>query len=126
MGDNFRLTELATVNLQALGITAWSQVVGIVHSHPTMIDTGTEANPTGLYTPAPSNGRYDLMSGGDHFTADQIVGYGASMNNFTSYISYNGNIREFDYKDNVNESRTDTPYGRGVESNDYDPEAQCP
>lgn len=126
-GDNGRLSGLDGETPQSLGFSNWSQVVGLVHSHPTQVNVGTAENPVWLAVTPESN--FDLPSRGDWVTADGFVREGkASANNFSLYISFGGSVKEFDYSDNTSQSRdtSQAAPGSGVESGDYTPGASCP
>ncbi|MDP2765238.1 MAG: hypothetical protein Q8O54_10430, partial [Brevundimonas sp.] len=100
-----------------LGLDSYSRVVGMVHSHPTMVNLGGQwvsASHTGIH-------------GGDWVAADGWVAmHNLDQANFTMYISDRGTIREYDYADNTSTSRTaDTDQG-SVESGDFNPGSSCP
>lgn len=125
-GDNWSLTELAGLLPADLGFDSWDQVVGLVHSHPTMNNVGTEANP--IWLPSTPESHHDRPSSGDWVNADFYIRNGANEENFTLYISHDGVIKEYDAFDNKTESRDITipRGGHGAESGDYNPGATCP
>lgn len=103
------------------GFHSWSQVVGYVHSHPTQVYQN------GQWIDVPPESRFDRPSSGDWQTADFYISQGASAENFTVYVSYNGQIKEFDSRMNTNQSRSTAPMaGHGIESGSYQPGASCP
>jgi len=99
---------------------SWSQVVGYVHSHPTQVYQGNE------WVNVRPESHFDRPSSGDWRTADFFIAQGASLENFTVYVSYNGQIKEFDSRMNTNQSRSSAPMaGHGIESGTYQPGASC-
>lgn len=109
-------------NSNELGIDSYSRVVGIVHSHPSEVNLGTDAAPN--WVPA-SEG---YMHGGDWVAMDGWVSQNnLSINNFTVYISYQGQTREYDYADNRDPAlRAALDSTGSQESGDYNPGATCP
>lgn len=109
-------------SLQQLGLTSWSQVVGVIHSHPTTyIDANGNSQPVG------PNAHWDKPSGSDHAYMDFIANQGVSVNNLRQYIYHNGSVSEYIYNQNNNTSLSgDDRWMSSVKSNNYDPNAQCP
>lgn len=121
-GDNRSVTGFSQPP-NMIGFSDWSQVVAYVHSHP------TEFNVAGTQTwlPVPDTANFDQPSRGDWRTADFYIGFQASLQNFSVYVSYNVQIKEFDSRHNVLESRdVNVPAGgSGTESGDYRPGTGC-
>lgn len=103
------------------GFSSWSQVVGFIHSHPTQVLIN------GQWISVPPESHFEQPSSGDWLTADFYISQGASANNFTIYVSYDGQVREYDSRSNTNQSRNPQthPAGHGNESSDYTPGATC-
>lgn len=103
-----------------LGIDSYSRVVGMVHSHPSEVNLGTDASPN--WVPA----SHGWMHGGDWDVADDWVNnHRLSEANFTMYISYQGQVREYDYADNRSVSRQELTDRGSVQSGDYNPGQAC-
>lgn len=104
-------------NPSVLGLDSYSRVVGMVHSHPTMVNLGGQwvfASHTGIH-------------GGDWAAADGwVTMHNLDQANFTMYISDRGIIREYDYADNTSNSRQADRDQGSVESGDYNPGPSCP
>lgn len=101
-----------------LGLDSYSRVVGMVHSHPTMVDLGG-----GRWVPATHTG----IHGGDWAAADGwVTMHNLDRANFTMYISDRGTVREYDYADNTSNSRQADRDQGSVESGDYHPGSSCP
>lgn len=104
-----------------LGLDSYSRVVGMVHSHPSWVNLGTDAAPNWVQA------SHGWMHGGDWAAADGWMNlHNLSFENFTMYISYQGQIREYDYRDNVWASRTAQTDAGSVQSGDYNPGQACP
>lgn len=103
------------------GFSSWSQVVGFIHSHPTQVFLNGE------WVSVPSESHFEQPSSGDWLTADFYISQGASANKFTIYVSYDGQVREYDSRSNTNQSCNPLthPAGHGNESGDYTPGATC-
>lgn len=129
-GTNQRVNWGGALN-PAQGFTSFSQVVGVVHSHPTEIESEEGA---GDWHAPDSTDHFELIWAGDWRSADGFV-FGdpqdpaddADWANFTMYISYQGEVREFDWWQNMLRSRDPIshPNGEGTESGDYDPDGTC-
>lgn len=121
-GNNYSLTALSGALPSELGFTSWEQVVGFIHSHPSMVE-----QEDGSYIPITPESRWDLPSSGDWAFADFLRGMN-NDHNLTLYISHNGTVKEFDLYDNRDQSRDTTKgsEGHGNESGDYNPGAACP
>lgn len=104
------------------GFDSWSQVVGYVHSHP------TEVYRDGNWITVTPESHYERPSTGDWVYADSLIAREASANNFTIYVSYNGQVREYDSRSNTTQNRDiNIPMaGHGNESGDYSPGTNCP
>lgn len=101
-----------------LGLDSYSRVVGMVHSHPTMVDLGG-----GQWVSATHTG----IHGGDWAAADGwVTMHNLDRANFTMYISDRGTVREYDYADNTSNSRTARTDQGSVGSGDYNPGSSCP
>lgn len=126
-GTNSRWTGMDGKTPQDFGLTSWSQVVGMFHSHPTEVQL-----PSGwvnVTDPQYEPSNFDEPSSGDWYTTfDFINRNSASLDNFSSYVSFNGGVKEFDAYNNQNQPRdlTNTALGGGAESGDYNPGAACP
>ena len=104
-------------NPSVLGLDSYSRVVGMVHSHPSLVNLG------GQWVPASHTG----IHGGDWAAADGWVTiHNLDQANFTMYISDRGTIREYDYADNTSNSRQADRDQGSVESGDYNPGSSCP
>ena len=101
-----------------LGLDSYSRVVGMVHSHPTMVDLGG-----GRWVSATHTG----IHGGDWAAADGwVTMHNLDRANFTMYISDRGTVREYVYADNTSNSRSVRTDRGSVESGDYNPGSSCP
>lgn len=95
-GDNNSLTGLNPGSVPAdFGFTSWDQVVGIIHSHPT-IRFHSDGSP--VYV-ALSDGHFQPNSR-DWEWPDFLVSQGADGTNFTQYIYFDGTMYEYDYYEN--------------------------
>ncbi len=99
------------------GLTSWTQVIGIVHSHPAF---GIDGN--GQLVPISPDAHWEEPNPGDWAWPDFLVGQGAGGVggvNFRIYISHAGIIAEYDYYMN--------PAGgsRTVRAHDFDPNRTC-
>lgn len=104
-----------------VGLDSYSRVVGMVHSHPSEVNLGTDAAPQ--WVPA----SHGWIHGGDWAAADGWVRmHGLSFENFTMYIAYQGQMREYDYRDNLLVPRNAQTDSGSVESGDYNPGQACP
>lgn len=103
-----------------LGLDSYSRVVGMVHSHPSWV-----LLPSG-WVPA----SHGWMHPGDLIAADRWVSQNdLDADNFTIYVSFEGQVREYDYFDNRDENiRLLTNYTSegSEESGDYNPGETCP
>lgn len=108
-GDNSALTGLTTSTPSALGFSSWSQVVGMVHSHPTLVHARTpdgsglryNADGSPFYIETTPDNHFDLPSTGDWFLLDNHFSPGnknASM--LRNYILYDNNLKEYDLYQN--------------------------
>jgi len=107
-----------------LGLDSYSRVVGMVHSHPSLVDIGTNGVSNWV------SASHGWIWGGDWLVADDWVNtHNLDPDNFTMYISFEGQIREYDYFDNqspeLREPDNFTDAG-SAESGDYNPGASCP
>lgn len=100
-GDNNSLTGLSPSSVPSdFGFSAWNQVVGIIHSHPT-----ERMHPDGTWvTVDPSQG-HDMPSVGDWAWPDFFVQQSADATNFRQYLLHNGKMTEFDLYNNLSGSR---------------------
>lgn len=118
---NRSLPYLSDSFLASLGVPSVTQIVGVIHSHPTHY-VGQGGGTGALRNPAD---RADLPSHSDWYATRDLVVRGADASNLTVYISYQGTVKEFDQKDNWVTSHT-SGVGAGVESGDYNPGQTCP
>lgn len=101
-----------------LGLDSYSRVVGMVHSHPTMVELSG-----GQWVSATHTG----IHGRDWAAADGwVTMHNLDRANFTMYISDRGAVREYDYADNTSNSRQARTDQGSVESGDYNPGSSCP
>ena len=100
-GDNFGLTGLNQNSTpQSLGFSDWSQVVGMLHSHPTMA-----LRPDGTYVEVSPESHYEYPTAGpdgDWSWLDNVF----SVNNpfvdmLRNYILYDGNLYEYNLYNNA-------------------------
>lgn len=107
-------------NSNDLGIDNYNRVVGMVHSHPSLVYL-TE---TQQWVQASSGG----IHGGDWRAADGwLQMHSISKSNFTMYVSYQGTMKEYDFHDNTNLALRSAYDSTGSqESGDYNPGATCP
>lgn len=79
------------------GLTSWDQVVGIVHSHPTLREVVNPDGSVSYVEVSPADGHH-LPSTGDWAWADHMVNvFGADASNFRIYLVHNGQVHEYDY-----------------------------
>lgn len=100
-GDNYRLTGLPTSTPQSLGFDSWSQVVGMVHSHPTQALVGTNPDGSPRYVDVPPESHFELPSEGDWDWLDDTFSMGndhADM--LRTYVLYDGSLYEYDLYNN--------------------------
>ena len=121
MTDPLPLTDTFPADPAALGLDSYSQVVGLVHSHPTEVNIGTEAAPNW------ADASHGWIWGGDWRDAQWWVdNHDLDENNFTMYIVYDGQVREYDWRDNKDRNVfNDVTDEDAVESGDYNPGASC-
>lgn len=92
------------------GFSTWDQVVGMIHSHPTFASTPNgemKVTPESHYE-RPSPGQAGSTGAGDWFLPDFLVDNGASATDFRQYISFDGNVYEYDYYNNNNRGLSPT------------------
>lgn len=121
--ENGRWTGMEGKSPADFGMTSWSQVVGIFHHHPTQV----ELSPGNWVNVTPES-HFDRPSSGDWGTVFHFIEQnGASLDNLTMYLSFDGTVKEYDAFNNQNESRNpnDRGPGHGQESGDYNPGATC-
>lgn len=100
-GDNHSLTGLNERSQPAdLGFTSWSQVVGIIHSHPS-IRFGSDGLPINV---APADGHH-LPNQDDWRWPDFLVGQQADGVNLRQYIYHAGGLHEYDMYNNLSGNR---------------------
>ncbi len=104
------------------GVPSVGSIVGVIHNHPThLVGPGwTVGAPRNIMDLA------SLPSVDDWNASFNLRDRGASEQNFTMYISYDGAITEFDLRENINVDRVNSGAGRGVASNGYNPGQSCP
>ncbi len=131
-GTNFGVPGMAGLPSD-FGFTSWDQVIGIVHSHPKFAQI-TAADGTISYIESTPESHWELPSAGlagsvgqgDWIISDFLVANGADAINFRQYISYRGDIYEYDYYQNNNTALSNTQRSaQSVAASDYDPNAQC-
>jgi hypothetical protein len=129
-GDNFSVDWSQALD-PSVGFNSFSQVVGLVHNHPSEIETSPGA---GDWSAVDPSWNFEMVWAGDWRAADglvfgdpDVVGDEADWANFTMYVVFQGQVREFDWWQNQARSRDDKahPLGEGTESGDYDPDATC-
>ena len=81
------------------GLTSWSQVVGIVHSHPTLRQVENSDGSIDWVQVEPSHGHH-MPNIGDWSWPDFMVQNGADPSNFRIYIVHDGQVHEYDYFEN--------------------------
>ncbi|WP_154667221.1 hypothetical protein [Niveispirillum irakense] len=104
---------------QSLGFSSWTQVVGILHSHPTVHSSGAQITP---------DWNHDKPSGNDWQYMDWIASQsGVDTNNLRQYIYHAGQMNEYYYNDN-NQTQwsPDNRWKFSVKSDSYQPNATCP
>lgn len=107
-GDNFGLTGLSYAFLQSEGIQP-SQVVGMIHSHPTLAHVftpdgaGLRYNPDGspYYLPVTPESHFELPSTGDWDWIDNVFSENNPRENMMrNYILHDGVLNEYDLYNN--------------------------
>ncbi len=90
----FRAYDPATTSPQSLGFDSWSQVVGIIHNHPTLHNTGNATNPNWVPQSVPYPSNPDL-----HALRWFVTEAGASAAMSRIYILSGSNLNEYYYFD---------------------------
>ncbi|TPW03336.1 MAG: hypothetical protein FD125_1634 [bacterium] len=101
----------------AMGLDRYSRVVGLLHNHP------EEVLINGSWVPA----SHGWVHGGDWQTAQWwVTNHNLDQNNFSLYLAYQGQVREYDWKDNFNRPVFDDQNDEDAQqSGDYIPGASC-
>lgn len=95
-GDNHSLTGLNPASVPSdFGFTSWDQVVGIVHSHPTLRE-----RPDGSWVNIDSSDNHHLPNTGDWEWPDFFVEQGSEGDTFRQYILHDGALYEYDSYEN--------------------------
>lgn len=104
-----------------LGIDSYSRVVAVIHSHPTIENRGTDESPVWRAV------TFGWIHGGDYSEFREFVtNNNIDRNNFSMYISWGGENREYDWSENSNSSLENSVDDEGfVESGDYNPGSTC-
>ncbi|MFN3815568.1 hypothetical protein [Brevundimonas sp.] len=100
-GDNNSLTGLNPASAPSdFGFSSWTQVVGIIHSHPTERQLSD-----GTWVPVDPSAGHDLPNAGDWEWPDFLVSQGADAAQFRQYLLHDGRLTEFNLYNNQTGAR---------------------
>lgn len=106
-GNNGQLTGLTHAFLSSQGIDA-SQVVGLVHSHPTRIEL-SRPDGTTYWVDATPESHFEMPSAGDWLWIDGVFSEGnPNSEMLRQYIVFDGSMYEYDLYENPNTGNAQT------------------